>query len=378
MNDVYISFSDIDSFLRCRTQWDFKSANRQSIRHKTTPKLYLTLGSTVHRALEANARGDDPLAAVEAYTASERQAKVNAYVEEYGFQPWGNELKEFDEAADLARGLVGQYFDHYGTDNPLGEQGLEYVGIEVPFKIDITEFIGWNISRPGQKVYFVGTLDALAVNEFDDLFIVENKTYSVKPDSEMVQWHFQSQGYAVALQWLTGMSVSGGLYNGIAKKLISEPKVLKNGLLSTDKRQATTLARYLAAITANGESVDDSRFHDILSHLRGIDEQGDNRFFYREKFFFTEEQLDAWEADFLHIVVEMLDNPRIYRTIPFKGCGDCWFSDLCHTKHSGGDLEYLLQKRYTTGTYGTVEEVAGVEPTVISSVAELREYLSNG
>jgi hypothetical protein len=378
MDDVYISFSDIDSFLRCRTQWDFKSANRQSIRHKTTPKLYLTLGTAVHRALEANARGEDPQAAVEAYTASERQAKIDAYVEEHGFQPWGNELREFDETADLARGLVAQYFGHYGVANPLSDQGLEYVGIEVPFKIDITEHIGWNFSRPGQKVYFVGTLDALAVNEFDDLFIVENKTYSVKPDSEMVQWHFQSQGYAVALQWLTGMSVSGGLYNGIAKKLISEPKVLKSGLLSTDKRQATTLERYLEAITRNGEDRDDPRFSDILSHLQTVDDQGDNRFFYREKFFFTEEQLEAWEADFLHIVVEMLDNPRIYRTIPFKGCGDCWFSDLCHTKHSGGDLDYLLEKRYTVGSYGTVEETRNVEPTVVTSIDELREYLRNG
>jgi hypothetical protein len=378
MSDIYISFSDIDSFLRCRQQWDFKSANRQSIRHKTTPKLYLTLGTAVHKALEANARGQDPVAALEAYLTLEREVKIDAYVEEYGFQPWGSELKEFDETSELAMGLVHQYFEHYGRDNPLGDQGLEYVGIEVPFKIDITEHLGFNLSKPGTRVFFVGTLDALAVNEFDDLFIVENKTYSTKPDSEMIQWHFQSMGYAVALRWLTGLSVAGGLYNGIAKKLISEPKVLKSGLLSTDKRQATTLARYLAAITANGESVDDPRFYDILSHLRGIDEQGDTRFFYREKFFFTDAQLEAWETDFLHIVIEMLDNPRIYRTIPFKGCGDCWFSDLCHTKHSGGDLDYLMDKRYTQGVYGTVEEVRGVEPTVVTSIDELREYLRNG
>jgi len=378
MSDVYISFSDIDSFLRCRQQWDFKSANRQSIRHKTTPKLYLTLGSAVHRALEANAMGEDPLAAVEAYTASERASKVQAYVDEHGFQPWGSELKEFDETAELARGLVGQYFDHYGTDNPLADAALEYVGIEVPFKIDITEHLGFNLSKPGTRVFFVGTLDALAVNEFDDLFIVENKTYSVKPDSEMIQWHFQSMGYAVALRWLTGLDVAGGLYNGIAKRLISEPKVLKSGLLSTDKRQSTTLERYIEAIARNGEDRNDPRFSDILSHLQAVDDQGDTRFFYREKFFFTDEQLEAWETDFLHIVIEMLDNPRIYRTIPFKGCGDCWFSDLCHTKHSGGDLDYILDKRYTIGTYGTVEEVAGVEPTVVTSIDELREYLRNG
>lgn len=378
MSDVYISFSDLEAFLRCRQLWDFKSANRQSIRHKVTPKLYLNLGTAVHRALEAQYDGLDPVAAVDDYMAAERQTRVDAYVEEYGFQPWGNELKEFDETAELARGLASQYFDHYGTDNPLGDQGLEYVGMEVPFKIDITEHLGFNISKPGTRVFFVGTLDALAINEYGDLFIVENKTFSSKPDSELIQWHFQTQGYAQAVQWLTGLPVAGVLYNGIAKKLIQEPKVLKSGLLSVDKRVSTTYERYLAAIDANGESREDARFDPILSHLRELDLQGDTRFFYREKAFFTEDQLEAWETDFLHIVVEMLDNPRIFRTVPFKGCGDCWFSDLCHTKHSGGDVDYLLEKRYTVGTYGTVEEVAGVEPTVVTSIDELREYLRNG
>ncbi len=363
---VYISFSDVESFLRCRQMWDFRSANRQSIRHKQTPKMYLTLGTAVHKALEAQYNGQDPQEVIATYLADERTAKVDAYVEEYKCQPWPNEMKEFDETAELAMGLVDQYFNHYSLDNPLAEQGLTLIGIEVPFKIELSD-----------GVYFCGTLDGIAVDEHDQIWIVENKTYTAKPSVEDIQWHFQAQGYAVAVEWLTGLPVAGVLYNGIAKKLITEPKVLKNGLLSTDKRVATTYARYLDAIARNGESEADPRFGDILSHLRSLDEQGDTRFFYREKAFFTREQLDAWREDFQNVVVEMLDNPRIYRTIPFKGCSDCWFSDLCHTKHSGGDVDYLMEKRYTQGSYGTVEAVAGVEPTTISSVDELREYLSN-
>lgn len=378
-DDVYISFSDVEAFLRCREMWDIKSANRQSIRHKVSPKLYLDLGTAVHKALEAQYEGADPLATVNEYMDEQKEVRTAAYVEEHGFQPWPVEFKEFDETRELALALVGQYFDRYGTANPIEDQGLNYIGMEVPFKIDITDMIGWNYSNPRatvQRVYFVGTLDALAIDEHDGLFVVENKTYTASPDSELVQWHWQTQGYAVALRWLTGLGVAGGLYNGIAKKVIAEPKVLKSGLLSVDKRQATTLARYLDAITRNGEAVSDPRFHDILSILRSYDDQGDTRFHYREKFFFSDEQLESWETDFLHIVVEMLDNPRIYRTVPFKGCGDCWFSDLCHTKHSGGDTEYLLKQRYTVGTYGTVEEVAGIEPTMISSIEELREYFN--
>lgn len=375
VDDIYVSFSDVEAFLRCRQKWDFSSSNRQGIRHKVTPKLYLSLGSAVHKALEANLRGQDPLEACRAYLDAERTAKTDAYTEAIGSKPWPKEMAEFEENADLAMALVGQYFDHYNVANPLDDQGLEHIGIEVPFKIDISDWFPniWN------KVYFVGTLDGIAVDEHDGIFVVENKTYSRKLSPEDIQWHWQSQGYAVALGWLTGMPVTGGLYNGIAKKVIKEPKVLKNELLSVDKGQSTTLERYLAAIDANGEAVDDGRFVDILSHLRDLDTQGDTRFFYREKFFFSTEQLDAWQNDFLTIVKEMVGNPYIYRTIPFSGCGDCWFRDLCETKHSGGDLDYLMEKRYIKNSdYGTIEAVKGVEPTVITSVADLREYLKNG
>ena len=106
--------------------------------------------------------------------------------------------------------------------------------------------------------------------------------------------------------------------------------------------------------------------------------QGDDRFFYRELVFFQEEQIDAWTRDFTLTVNEMIqDRPTIYRTIPFKGCGDCWFRDICQSKHSGGDVDYILDARYTVGTYGTVEEVRGIEPTTITSVDELKEFLAN-
>lgn len=375
---IYLSFSEISSFLRCRQQWSFSSANQQSIRHKVSPALYLDLGSAVHKALEAQYAGEDPLQAVDDYMDAQRTIRTEAYVEEFKCKPWPSEMAKFEETAVLARAMVEQYYDHYGTDNPLADQGLTSIGCETPFKIDITDMM-WPDNEWGPKVYFCGTIDNIAVDEHANIWTIENKTFSSKPSAEDIQWHFQAQGYAVAVEWLTGLPVAGVLYNGIAKKLITEPKVLKNGLLSVDKRQQTTYDRLAKAIRENGEDESDPRFSEILSHLRALDEQGDTRFFYREKAFFTREQLDAWREDFDNIVREMLDNPRIYRTIPFKGCGDCWYRDLCETKHSGGDVDYLLSRRYTQDSaYGTIKEVRGVEPQFITSVDDLKEYLRNG
>lgn len=376
---VYISFSEIETFLRCRYKWDLSSANRKSIRHKVTPALYLSVGSAVHKALEAGVRGEDPVEAAKVYLETERAARVQAYVEEHGNEPWPMEMAKFDEATSLGLALVGQYHARYPGSNPLAEHGLTMIGIEVPFKIDITQYV---VPRPEQAisvpVYFCGTIDGIAIDGNGNIWIVENKTFTRKPSTEDVQWHFQAMGYAVALEMLTGLQVTGVLYNGIAKKIISVPKVLKsNGRLSTNKSCATTLDRYLAAIQDNGEDPEDPRFTDILSHLQGLHDQGDTRFFYREKLFYQREQLDAWTADFFQTVYDMLDQPRIYRTIPYDGCGDCWFKDLCHASHSGGDPDYILETRYQIGTYGTVTEVQGKEPTVITSVDGLKAYLND-
>lgn len=376
MNDQYISFSDVEAFLRCRQMWDFKSANRQSIRHKVTPKLYLSIGSAFHKGIEAGIRGEeDPVAVTEAYMAEERVARAKAYEEEYGFKPWANELEAFDEAADTVRDLVAQYFRHYGTTNPLVDQGLTYLGVEIPFKINVSSLFGWDLFE--QNVYFVGTIDAIAVDEQGRIFLVENKTFTAKPSVEDIQWNYQIQGYAKAFQWLTGMPVTGVLYNGVAKKLIQEPRILQNGALSTDARQATTWALYTSAMTAKGLSLEDPKYAKILASLAEKERQGDDRFFYRELVFFQDEQIISWTRDFTLTVGEMIDEPTIYRTIPFKGCGDCWFSDLCHSKHSGGDVDYILDARYTVGSYGTIDEVRGIEPTTITSVDELKEFLAN-
>lgn len=373
---VYISLSEIETFKRCKFKWDLSSANRQSIRHKTSPALYLSLGSAVHKALEAHALGGDAVEAAETYLVVEREARVQAYIEEHGSEPWPMELAKFDETAELAMGLVRQYVQRYGRDDTLADQGLTLIGIEVPFKIDITAEIKRRFGLNWKSIYFCGTLDGIAVDEQGNIWVVENKTYSQKPSTEDIQWHFQAMGYAVAIEWLTGLPVTGVLYNGIAKKLISEPKVLKSGLLSTDKRCATTLERYVQAIVRNGESPENPRFEDILSTLREYNEQGDTRFLYREKIFYKAEQLRAWEDDFFSVVMDMLDDPRVYRTIPYDGCGDCWFKDLCHSSHSGGDVDYILNARYTVGVYGSISEVKGVEPQSISSVEELKEYLT--
>lgn len=375
----YFSISDVMTFLQCREKWDLSSPNRQSIRHKAAPRMYLTTGTALHKAIEENAKRGlgyatvSPREAAEDFLDQERLAQSEAIKASTGFDPWPLELEDFDRESDFTLRLVDQYFEHYGTENPLADQGLEYLAVEVPFKIDMSAELGIPDS------YFVGTFDGIARDADDRLFLVENKTYSAKPDLQDLQMHFQTTGYAVAWQMLTGIPLTGALYNGVAKKLIKEPRRLKSGSLSTDVSQQTTLARYISAMQSDGLSLDDPKYAKILQKLRDIDRQGDTRFFYREKFYFNETQITSWWVEFAKIVLTMANHPDIYRTVPYNGCGkqgaDCWWRDVCFAKHTGKDVDMLLEDRYEVGSYGTIQEVDGITGVMVTSVDELREAL---
>lgn len=371
-DEILLSVSDIQTFKSCRQKWDFLSGNRQSLRHKATPRLYLSEGSALHEALDAQATGQDYEEVMDGYVEGERARLKAVYEENNGFAAWAIELDTFEESASFVTKLVHQYFDHYGMENPLADQGMTYLATEVPFKLELPVE-----SADGRPVFFVGTWDGVAESEAGNVFLVENKTYSSVPDFAELMFHDQSTGYAVAFYALTGVRMSGMLYNGIAKRLIKEPKLLKNGSLSKDKRQSVTPQSYVAAMMKNDIDVYDEDYTEILNHLEAQAQQ-DKRFFYREKFYFQDEQLHSWYDELLAVAHEMTNNPRIYRTVPFNGCGksgaDCWVKDLCQTKHSGGDLAWV-KERYTTGTYGTLEAMDGATVDYISSVENLKESL---
>lgn len=383
MAEKYFSVSDVMTFLSCREKWDLSSPNRQSLRHTASPRMYLTQGTAMHEAIDAQAKrpGDMnvPLEAADGFLTAERELKVEDIKRRTGFAPWPVEMAEWDEAAAFTQRLIGQYFDHYGVDNPLADQKMEYIATEVPFKIDITDW--FPDVHPSWQYFFVGTFDGIARDEHNNLWLVENKTYGQKPDLTDLVVHFQTTGYAVAWEMLTGLPLTGALYNGVAKKLIQPPRRLKDGSLSSDKRQQTTYTAFVKAMKADGIPLSHPKYQDILKKLSDLDKQGDDRFFYRESFYFNETQIRTWTEEFKSIVKEMANDPAIYRTVPFKGCGpqgaDCWWRDVCFAKHTGQDVQQLIDTRYTVGSYGTIEAVDGHQAIHVSSVEELREALKS-
>lgn len=368
---VNVSVSDINSYLRCRRAWDISSSNRQSLRHKVTPKIFFVIGSAVHEAIDAQAHGDDPYEFFEEYVSRERADRKAAYEEAVGSSPWRAEMEEFEDSVNLARSLVAQYFSHYSIENPLEQQRLKYVATEVPFSIPL---------ETGDT--FVGTWDGVATDIATEstFYLVENKTAGRKPNMEIFGKSNQVRGYAWAFRTITGVQPAGLLYNGIMKRLIKEPKRLKSGALSVDKNQSTTLSMFLKEMQRGGDHPD--KYTDYLTFLAEREANGDDRFFYREIFHPTNTELDHWHDDVLEPVVEeMHDTLGVNNYLPiipnYTSCDGCLVSDICTAMDQNEDVDAVVSARYEVGTYGTKDAVDGATQVQVSSPSELIAYLKD-
>lgn len=355
-----ISISEINSYLTCRRAWDISSANRQSLKHKSTPKMFFVVGSGVHEAIDAQARGDDPFACFEEFLSRERTDREMAYQGIVGSPPWQSEMEEFDSAGNLARSLVRQYFDHYTAENPLADYGLEYVATEIPFSIGL----------PGDLGSFVGTFDAVATDSATHslFYLVENKTAAQKPKLENIQSANQFVGYNWAFRALTGVLPAGTLYNGILKRLIKPPKHLVSGALSQDKQASVTLASFLAELQRGGH--EPVKYLKYMEYLEERERNGDDRFFIRNMFHYSNYQLDQWYSNVLEpMAYELATDP--YPIPNFGACDMCLVRDICTAMQIGEDVDAIINARYEVKTYGTMEAVQGITPTEVGSADEL-------
>lgn len=372
MDSVNISISEINQYLKCRRAWDYSSNVRQSLRHKATPKMFLTVGSAVHEAIDAQAGGNDPMEALEEYIEKELASRKEAYRDAVGGDPWEVELEDFQEAAQKARDLTRQYFNHYGWGNSLESSGLKYLGSEIPFTLDLGEF-------HGVRVNLVGTIDGFATDLATEsqIHIVENKTAARKLDPDKITFNNQFIGYCWVFRVLTGINPSSILYNVLFKRKIEPPKVLKSGKLSRDKQAPVTYASYLEALQSGGHDV--IAYTDHLEFLHNREVQGDDRFFLRETFTYSQLQLDNW-GDNLYAILDEMVNPNTFIYPNYNSCDMCFYKDLCHEQEYGEGTT-VRDTRYVKGSYGTMEAVKNsseMQWNHVEDASTLMEFLQKG
>lgn len=324
-----ISNSEIEDFLRCRRRWNYESSNRLGLRSLSpVPHRAFHVGGVVHQVLEAQVSlGHRPnvLALVE---QGEQELEDN-YREVVGVGWSGVERELLGESRELIVGICNHYFNHWGEVNPLGED-FRYVHAELTFSVPI----------PGTPHNLRGTIDGIAQHGSGDIYLVEHKTTSMGfPEVSDLQTARQLQAYCWAARVLLDRPVHGIIYDGIAKKVPSVPKVTMKGELSRAVI-ATTPEIYRAAIKALELREED--YADVLAKL-----DGPSQFFRRHVIKFPQKSLDLFGEQLKAIVTDMA-NPELplYPNRVWQGCWDCRFQELCTSEQMGEDIDTYIRLKY--------------------------------
>lgn len=400
--ELSFSTTERQEFLRCRRAWDFQSPNRKSLQRKGLPQVALHVGSAVHYGLEAQALGLDPLAAVERFFEAESQRIAREYVDRVGAPLSLEERNQMTESKALVRSMIKRYFDRWGWEKPLGE--YEYIAPEVSFRVPIPlEKYADEIEYSGPRLFLVGTFDGLGkriAEEFaanatlPEIWLIEHKTYSQRPDFSSLMTDDQMHGYAWAAQQLFRVPIAGALYDGIAKKSPTIPQILIAGTVSlawVDTDAETMLKRIvechgeawhdLPLMAGKKQKVVDGRPQTLMDHyepfitrLEERDASDQTPFHTRHKVRFKQHAIQRWEQDLCQLAVDMVD-PKIYPNFPWSGCWDCNVRDLCNAVQFGEDLDYVVRRDYKVGTYGTRKAQKDLTPEEVTSIEDLERIM---
>jgi hypothetical protein len=126
---------------------------------------------------------------------------VDKYVNATGQQPTSEEMDPLLDAIVMGAAMADNYQTYYAHPLP---PHLKFCKPEQEILIPI----------PGTEHYLKARLDALAQDRRDNLYVVERKTYSNRPDLNLLQVSDQFIGYIWCAQQLDVGPVIGLAYDG--------------------------------------------------------------------------------------------------------------------------------------------------------------------
>lgn len=364
-SEFTISVNELNSFQRCRRQWEITSASQASLHRKGMPLPQFHQGSAVHFAMASQALGGDPLSAALIYYQHAVDELNEQWEKTIGTGLGYDELQLLGEQRDQVLGMVRAYVARYGKRNPT--KPYRIVAPEVTFKIPLV---------PDYDIYLVGTIDRIHVDQFGNPIPGEIKTYKSKPDRKKWRFNHQLYGYAAALQVLTGKPVPFGLYDGLRKKAPLTPKILQSGEVSVAWIDTTydIYKEVLLEVYGGDKSVLVSkRYGDLLSRLKARDLSSESAFHSRFRVPISQHAIEMWWDQAQVIGMEMAHSPIIYPHFTWQGCPDCRVTDICGAIQNGDDLGPFLDE-YDYGLTHTRQASTIATPDTVKSIKDLEAF----
>lgn len=300
----------------------------------------------MHDALQTYAsKGTAP--AVKRFKA-EYKRRLPKVKEGYGGL-WEGVEQLYGELDELGEGMLHNY------ELFAEAQGMEMttINLEQRVWVSIMRREGWSRKNPEEAelpIKLTARFDRMVAidNNSDDLYIVDYKTGSSTGTGRTLDLNDQASGYSYIYWRLTDEEEipAGVIFEKLLKKIPEEPRILKNGKLSTAKNQNTLPDLYEAKMREMG-LMKSAEHLECLDALRA---EGWDGYFERELTSRNLQQILSYEEHLFFTVSEMQavvrDPRKAYPSPSSMRCPRCPFQSVCLAMEDGSDYESLIAARY--------------------------------
>jgi hypothetical protein len=382
-----IRTSDRRTFRRCLRKWDWQSSLRQNLRHSGTEQnINFWFGSAIHFCMEDYEglnRFEDPRRALYAYyhafnpdelpLGAEMHYSLGISMLTY-YMTWKekhNKQTEFETvwlnpktyepmlpgapgaipAVEIAFYIPLNVYTIVDADDNRIIDSFFYDGTseedlraflaqhpEVPQDWDPTLspeycYMLGEAEHPVKVIgiFYHGTIDRIVVDRYGRYWLWDYKT-AKKADTAKLATDDQVSAYLWGAAKLFPFKVYGFVYLQMTKEKIKEPKRLKSGELSVDKRQKTTYSLLRQAILEDYETVQSApaKLVQFLNFMAEQEEPEGDRFIRWDFVKRTPEQIQTTEENIYGELADMLNPNKVCYPTPTRDCSwDCPFREAC-------------------------------------------------
>lgn len=295
-----LTYSSTSTFKNCRKKYNL-SYNKK-LTAKDTP-LYFNIGDSTHLGLEMHYNSKTEIQCLDAMRK----------------KMYENDPNIDDMSVVLVCDMFKGYIRNYQNEP------FKVIYSELEFTVKI---INPDTNRFSKNYDFKGKVDGL-VKENGKYWIVEHKTAKNINNLYLkaLTLDTQSIGYLEALERFLGIKIEGIIYNVLLKNVPKEPRILKNGKLSTATNQNTTLELFIDKCNKLKLDINDySDYTDWLANNR-------KQYFYREYLTFSQKVIDEWKQELWDLQKDISNannQNRFYKnTRQCTNMGTCSYFDIC-------------------------------------------------
>lgn len=359
-----IRTSDRRVFRRCLRKWDFQSSLRQNLTHKGTEQnINFWFGSGIHFALEDYHGWNqfkDPRRAFHAYYNAFPEDELPLGAEshyELGMAMLSYYLTWLERHNEGPKFETAWFYDDMTPAEPFAEgahpavEQQFYIPLNVWVAVDVhTDDVrevywendilpvseGEEFNLGGHRcrivaIYYHGTIDKIMVDCYGRYWLCDYKT-AKGADTNKLATDDQVSAYLWAVSKVFPFPVRGFVYLQLTKDAVQEPRRLKNGELSVDKKQKTTYSLLKQEIIKDYGKVSaaPSKIIQFLNHLAAAEAPEGDRFIRWDFVERTPEQIKATEKHIYGELRHMLDSNIYCYPTPTRDCiWDCPFREAC-------------------------------------------------